>query len=63
MRSHVTVEVLIVGQEAFGVLGGGPGTVAGDELFTDGRDGLELLEVSAVAVQRQGVECRQDAGF
>ena len=47
MGSHVIVEVLIVGQGAVGVLGGGLGVGAGDELFDDGRDGLELLGAPA----------------
>ena len=50
------------GQEAFGVMGRGTGVGSGDELFADGRDGLELLEVSAVAVQGQVVDLHQFPG-
>ena len=38
-------------EEALGVGGGSAGVDPGHEVFTDGRDGLELFEIGAVAGQ------------
>ena len=50
-------------KEAFGVVCGGAGVGSGHELLADGGDGLELLELFAVAGEGQVVELHQLAGL